>query len=265
MLIVADNLHIVDQTISKAVLSEDPVPIKSLVKQIIQSGSNALDVNCGPLSRSPEKIRFILEAVSEVTDMPLFLDTTNANAMEIGLTFCGEKGRKCVINGFSLEPKKIESILPLAKAYHADIIGYLLFPNSMVPSGEEEMMETAVMVYEAFKQADIPEDRLIIDPIVAPLSWGNGARHNRDLVSVIRNLPDLLGFPVRTICGVSNLTTGAGDKKKKITMESAFAAILTAAGLDMALMNICHIQTIRTIKASTALMSDSIFSWAQIE
>ena len=35
-----------------------------------------------------------------------------------------------IIKGFSLEPLKLERILPLAKEYNVDIVGFLLYPDN---------------------------------------------------------------------------------------------------------------------------------------
>lgn len=43
---------------------------------------------------------------------------------------------------------------------------------------------------------------MIIDPVVAPLVWQDGNLQNMEVLEVIRTLPDLLGFPVRTIAGM---------------------------------------------------------------
>ncbi len=49
-----------------------------------------------------------METVQGVTDLPLLLDTTNPVALEAGLQQCRQKA---IINGFSLEPDRLEYIL----------------------------------------------------------------------------------------------------------------------------------------------------------
>jgi len=43
---------------------------------------------------------------------------------------------RVIINGFSLEPLKLERILPLAKEYNVDIVGFLLYPGRRVLKDE---------------------------------------------------------------------------------------------------------------------------------
>ncbi|WP_299976985.1 hypothetical protein [Desulfobacula sp.] len=97
-----------------------------------------------------------------------------------------------------------------------------------------------------------------------PLAWEDGIVQARAVLNVIRMLPDLLGFPVRTIAGLSNLTTGAGDKKKKRLMEQSYIAMLAAAGLDYVLMDILSRKTVNTARASGILAKEELFSWGMV-
>ena len=177
MLIVADNLHIIDPAIAAAVEALDPEPIRERVRMCVEAGAQAIDINSGPLPRKAgERFAFLVETVQAAADLPLLLDTTNPRALEAGLAVCR---RKAVINGFSPEPIKCETILPLAQQYDADIIGYLLTAESRVPIEEDEIMAVAVDLFEQFSRTGLPAQRLIIDPVIAPVSWQDGMRHNR--------------------------------------------------------------------------------------
>jgi len=259
MIIVADNLQIVNPVVAEAVSRLDAAPIRNLVRRCQKAGAQAIDINPGPLSRMPEKyFAFLVETVQDTTSLPLLLDTTNPDALEAGLRVCR---RPAIINGFSLEPAKLDRILPLAAEYHTDIIGYLLGPGSQVPVEEEEMMALAVEVFEAFRRTGLGPERLVIDPVIAPLRWDQGLRHNQAVVNLIRLLPDLLGVPVRTIAGISNLASGPVPIKRKIELESAFLPMLAAAGLSMALLNVFHQPTVHTAGLCDALLGDKVFAF----
>ncbi len=261
MILVADNLQITNRIIAKAVSESNPEPIQDMVKKCETAGAQAIDINSGPLSRNPEKMAFMVEAVQDVSDLPVIIDTANPEAMEAGLR---ANRKTSVINGFSLEPMKLARMLPLAKKFDVDIIGYLLYPDSHVPNKAAERLNVAVELYGEFQKAGIKPERLIIDPIVAPLVWQDGNIQLTDILSVIRQLPELLGFPVRTVAGLSNLTTGRGPKDKKLMMEKTYLPMLAASGLSMVLLNIFHDETVRTAKACNALMSQKVFAWEEV-
>ncbi len=262
MLLVADNLQITHPVISDALRRRDPGPVRDMVARCVAAGADAIDINPGPLSKNPEAaMAFFVETARTVTDKPLLLDTTNPAAMEAGLK--ADAGLR-IINGFSLEPAKREQILPLAASYRVDIIGFLLHPDGRVPSDAAERMTIAVALYDACRGAGVPRQRLIVDPVIAPVMWANGAKQGREILSVLRHLPDLLGYPVRTIAGISNLTTGSGPLEEKLLLERTYLPMLAAAGLTMALMNVFHAESVRVARACEAFSRESIFTWAAL-
>lgn len=263
MKLVADNLQITNPAIARAVDNEDPEPIAQLVAQCLDAGARMIDINSGPLTRDPaRKMRFLVETVRSVTDAPLVLDTTNPQALAAGLAVAGENA---AINSFSLEPVKLAHVLPLARQFNADIIGYLLHPHGQVPQDEDERMRIAIALFAEFQQAGLDPARLIIDPIIAPVLWENGHVQDAGILNVIRNLPDLLGYPVRTIAGLSNLTTGhavgQGVREKKRLLERTYLPMLAASGLSMALLNVFHTQTVAVAHACEMLLNESVFTW----
>ncbi|RJQ74394.1 MAG: dihydropteroate synthase [Desulfobacteraceae bacterium] len=258
MLIIADNLHVLHPTIARAVELLDPAPIMDLVRRCAAAGAQAIDINCGPLKKDPQHhMTFLVETVQAAADLPLMLDTTNAAAMAAGLAAAR---RRPIINGFSLEPVKLARMLPLAQAHQADIVGYLLHPDSRVPLEEEEMMGLALNLFEVYCKAGMDPARLIIDPVIMPLGWADGARHNRSVLTVVRNLPDLLGTPVRTMAGLSNLASGPMPLARKIALEQAFLPMLAAAGLTFALANVLHAPAMETARLSKLLLDDFVFT-----
>lgn len=259
MKLIADNLRITKKNIQNALKACDPKPIQELVKQCVEKGAWAIDVNTGPLTRSSEKgMAFFIEAIQSVTDLPLLIDTSNPVAMKAGLEAANNKA---IINGFSLEPRKLEQILPLAEVYDADIVGFLLYPDSRIPKDKAERFEIALELFEQAEAMGVAKERIIIDPVVPPLAWEDGIVQARAVLDVIRTLPDLLGSPVRTIAGLSNLTTGAGDKVKKRLVEQSYLAMLAAAGLDYALLDILNHETVRAARTSGILAREELFSW----
>ena len=263
MIVVADNLHILNPAVAQAVENLDADPIRELVRYCEQAGAQAIDINPGPLVREPQKrFAFLVETVREVTNLPLVLDTGNAGALEAGLAACGGKA---LINGFSLEPAKLERILPLAQRYDADIIGYLLNAHSQVPIDAAEMMAVAVDLFQTYVERGLAAERLIIDPVIAPLSWHDGLPHNQAVLEVLRNLEDLLGAPVRTMAGLSNLASGPAAAHRKVALEMAYLPMLAAAGLDMVLLNVRHTSTVRLAQVCDALLGDKIFAWTQLD
>ena len=260
--IVAENIEITNRVIEKALAEMDPGPVKAMAKQCEAGGADIIDINPGPLTRDGEKkMTFLVRTIQDSVSLPLSIDTSNPMAMAAGLKACKNKP---VINGFSLEPAKVERILPLAREFDCDIIGFLVHTNGMVPSNANERLELAVQLFTAYNEMGLEPERLIIDPVLAPLMWEDGSAQAVELINVIKMLPDLLGFPVRTVVGISNLTSGKGIKEKKLLLEEVYLSMLAAAGLDMVLLNMFHQRTVSVVRACNAITNRRIFSWEDI-
>lgn len=262
MKLIADNLRITKPDIREALKRKDPSPVQNLVEKCVKAGAHAIDVNTGPLGKHPkEDMQFFIQAAESAANLPLLIDTTRPEAMRAGLE--AAKNRT-IINGFSLEPRKLETLLPLAREFDADIVGFLLYPDSRVPQNETERFEIALDLMDQAEAAGVKKERVIIDPVVPPLSWQDGIIQARAVLTAIRSLPDLLGFPVRTIAGLSNLGTGVKDRGKRGLMEQSYVAMLAIAGLSYALMDVLDPDLVRPAKASGILASETVFSWGMI-
>ena len=205
------------------------------------------------------KMAFLVEAIQSVTDLPVLIDAADADVMAAGLHV---NRKTAVLNGFSLEPRRLEAILPLAVRHDTDIIGYLIDERSQPPASLEDRLRIAVELEQAAQSAGLRDESLVIDPFIAPLIWEDGHRRNATLLEVVRRLPEALDRPVRTVVA-SNLTSGraASDRDRKRTVELAFLPMLAAAGLTMVMLNVFHTEAIRLARACESLLSPKVFAW----
>jgi len=259
MNLIADNLQITDNSIKEAIDAFDPAPIRELVNKAESLGAEAIDINSGPLFKNSEEIMsFLVQTVQSVSDLPVLLDTSNVRAIKAGLQ---ANQKTAIINGFSLEPKKLKNILPLAKEFDVDIIGYLLYSNGHVPSDKESRLNVAVDLYSAFLKYGHTKEHLIIDPVLPPLMWQGGSNQAKDILTVLQKLPEVLGFPVRTIAALSNLTSGNKNRQQNILLEKTYLPMLAASGLSMLMLNIFHSETLQTARICRSLDGNEIFTW----
>ncbi len=259
MRLIADNLQITRQSIATAIREHDPVPLQCMVRELESAGAEAIDLNTGPLGRNAARdMAFCMEAVQSATELPILIDTANPAAMQAGLA---ANRKVAIINGISLEPQKLEAILPLAIAYDVEVVGYLLDEHSQMPQALDDRMALALSLFQQVSAAGLRPDQLIIDPVVAPLIWSDGLQRNRDLLEIVRRLPELLDFPVRTVAGLSNLTTGKGPPKAKRRIEQTFLIMLASAGLSGVLLDIHHHDTVVSSRIGQKLLEETVFAW----
>jgi 5-methyltetrahydrofolate corrinoid/iron sulfur protein methyltransferase len=262
MRLIADNLRITQKAIEIAVAGKDSLPLQAMAKLCEMAGADGIDINSGPLYRNQgSRMAFMVEAVQEVTSLPLILDTSNPRALKAGLLACKTPA---TLNGLSLEPSKLEHILPLAVAFQTEIVCYLLYPNGHVPPDSTERLNVAVSLYQKCMNAGVEPDRVIIDPVVVPLSWQDGLFQAREVLTVIKTLPELLGSPVRTIAGLSNLTAGAKNPIKKHLAQQTYLPMLAASGLSMILMDVLNTKSVRVARMCSLFSQESIFTWEMV-
>jgi len=84
------------------------------------------------------------------------------------------------------------------------------------------------------------------------------------VLTVIKTLPELLGFPVRTIAGLSNLTAGAKNPIKKHLAQQTYLPMLAASGLSMILMDVFNAESVRVARMCSLFSQESIFTWEMV-
>ena len=263
MIHIADNLHIMNPKVAKAVQERDPLPLKKIAERCRDARAYAMDINLGPLRhQADEVIAFVINAVQDSFKGKLLLDSVQAEVVKAGIASCSQSP---IINGFSLEEAKLKSILTLAAEYRTEIIGFLINEKGQVPLRAEERLEVASRLVAAAEESGVPPEKVIIDPVLVPLSWQEGTRYNRELLEVLRLLPQLLGKPVRTIAGLSNLGAGSPDKGARVKVETSFILMLAAAKLDYILMNVADTSNLNALTLSQLLLGEKVFAWQEVK
>ena len=262
MLLIADNLHIMNPVVAKALQARNPLPFKKIAEHCTKVNAYAMDINLGPLKHNIEEvITFVIEAVQDSFSGRLVLDSIQADVIAAGIKICKQPP---IINGFSLEEGKLQAILPLAAEYQADIVGFLLDEQGKIPSGTEERLAVASRLVAVAEKRGVPPEKIIIDPVLAPLTWQDGTDYNRALIETIQLLDQVVGQPVRSIAGLSNIGAGAPDRSKRQTAESSFIYMLAASHLDYILMNIEQESNLTAFNRSQLLLAEKVFTWQEV-
>ncbi len=190
-------------------------------KKQVKAGARILDVNVG-LSGidEPKLLKAAIEAIMEVTDVPLCLDSANPKALEAGLQIY--KG-KALVNSVNGELKKLEQILPLVKAYGAVVIG-LTMDDEGIPKKAEKRLEIARRILEQAQRAGIPREDVIIDPLAMAVSADDQA--GKETLRAMQLIRDELGL--NQTLGLSNISFGLPERAP---LNAAFLAMAVLSGL----------------------------------
>jgi 5-methyltetrahydrofolate corrinoid/iron sulfur protein methyltransferase len=262
MLLIADNLHIMSPVVAKALQARDPLPFKKIAEHCTKVNAYAMDINLGPLRHNVEEvITFVIEAVQDSFSGRLVLDSIQAEVIAAGIKICKQPP---IINGFSLEEGKLQTILPLAAEYQADIVGFLIDEQGKIPSGTEERLAVASRLVAAAEERGVPSEKIIIDPVLVPLTWQDGTHYNRALIETIQILDQMFGQPIRTIAGLSNIGAGAPARVQRQTAEAAYIFMLAASHLDYILMNVAQESNLTALNLSQLLLAEKVFAWQEV-
>ncbi len=236
MLIAADNIHAMNPTVSDALRRLDPEPIRELTRACARNGAELIDLNPGYLSpRHEDRMQFLVETVQEVTSLRLILDSPNARVLARGLASCRDTP---ILNALSLEPLKLQEILPLAVEHGTDLVLLLMDAHSFTPPSTEEKISLVLELREHALSAGLPQENLIFDPVLPSLSWDDAFLRVAEDIKTVRLLASgaILQEPVRTMVGLSNLRSGHSSAYGAET-DCTCLTLLAGAGLHMALAN----------------------------
>jgi len=208
------------------------------------AGAHMLDVNAGiPAADEPALLVAAIKAVSEVSDLPICIDSSVLEALEAGLA--AYEG-KALVNSVTAEDERMDRILPLVKKHGAAVIAMANDETgiSMVP---EERVGIARRILERAAEYGIPREDVIIDPIAMTVA----ADPTCGLVTLetMRLIRDQLGNNMT--CGASNVSFGLPDRA---TVNAAFLPLAMHAGLTCAITNPLVPEVRRAVLAGDLLL-----------
>ncbi|MCK4325656.1 dihydropteroate synthase [bacterium] len=241
MILIGENINIVSKKIGPAMKNMEEKPVQELAMKEKKAGMDCLDINLGPARKQgPELMEWLVKIVQEVVDLPLFLDTTNVEAIEAGLKV--HKG-KAVINSISCKPERMELLLPLVKRYNAGFVALLLGPEGIPRDGTERGALAAELLSEA-AEAGIPEKDIWIDPIVLPVSsQQNQVQGCTEFMQMFKELAP----GSKSTCGLSNVSNGTPGELRPV-LNRTYLIMLEKYGLTSAIIDAFDEEIIKIAK-----------------
>lgn len=236
MKFAADNLHGLNPDIAEALKKLDPEPIQKLVKRFESAGADFIDINPGHLSRKNEdRMAFLVETVQSTTNLRLILDSSDPRLLEIGL---GVAKDNPILSALSMEPTKLQGILPLAKSSNSELVILLMDAKSFTPPTVDEKISLALELRSICLDYGIDSDRLIFDPVLPNITWPDAMFRIGEAIKTVRLLSSGAVFQehARTMCGVSNIRSGV-KKLFPENLEVLAIAGLAGAGIEILLAN----------------------------
>ncbi|HEX7056454.1 MAG TPA: methionine synthase [Bacilli bacterium] len=203
----------------------------------VKSGAHVIDVCLqDPDRNEAEDVSKFLQQVVNKVKVPLMLDSTDANVIEIGLKY--SQG-KAIINSINLEDgeEKFARVVPLIHRYGAAaVVGAIDEKGQAIT--REDKLAVAKRSYDLLvnKYGMNPQD-IIFDPLVFPVGTGDEQYIGsaKETIEGIRLIKEALP-QCHTILGLSNVSFGLPDVGREV-LNAVFLYHCTKAGLDYAIVN----------------------------
>ena len=252
MIIIGERINGMFKVVKEAIQDKDKGVIQEIAKKQLAEGADMLDINVGTASADPvDTMKWLVEAVREVTDAPLSIDSPKYEAVKAGLEACS--GAK-MINSTTGQEESLHKFFGLAKEHNASVIA-LCIDEKGVPVDVAGRCEIALRTLAISMEYDIPLSDLYIDPIILPVKAeqkGPGI-----VLESIAQLKALADPGPQIVIGLSNLSQGAEERK---LINRIFLTMAIGAGLTSAILDPLDTELMDALITAEMLMNHSIYS-----
>ncbi len=210
----------------------------------VTAGAQMLDVNAGvPIADEPALLVAAIGAISQVTDVPLCLDSSIVAALEAGLS--AYEG-KALVNSVTGEDERLEAVLPLVKRHRAAVIG-MCNDETGISMEPEYRLGVARKILQRARDHGIPPEDVIFDPLA--LTVAADPQAVKVTLETMRLIRDELGSNM--VCGAGNTSFGLPERSY---LTAAFIAMGQVCGLTAAITDATNPVINALVRASDVML-----------
>jgi 5-methyltetrahydrofolate--homocysteine methyltransferase len=233
--------------LAAALTEKDMSRVQMLARSQVAYGADVLDVNVGAAGvNEVELLPMAVQAVMEVVEVPLCLDSANAEALRAALAVYPGKA---LINSVNGEEASLARVLPLVKEHSAAVICLCMDDNG-IPCDAAGRVAVARKIVQRAESLGIPREDLLVDCLA--LSVGTDGTAASVTLDAIRGVHQELG--VNLTLGASNVSFGLPDRE---AINNIFLSLAIAAGVNAPIVN--PEQAGRSIKITDLLLGRDDF------
>ncbi len=224
MRIIGENIHILSPKVKEALANRDRTFFQDLAKRQVAAGAWAIDLNIGPQRKlGHEILPWLVDAVQEVVDVPLCLDTTNLAAIEAA---CEIVKRQPIINSTSAEAERLEKVPLVAAKYHTKLIALTMEAEGIPVAAEARVNIALEKLIPRCEEVGLPLEDVFIDPLVLTVSGCQ--QYVPECIEAVRILKET-GAGVQV--GLSNVSNAVPNEMRPL-INRVYCVMLMGAGLD---------------------------------
>jgi len=243
MIAIGECIHIISKDVKTAVETRDKSFIQNLAKKQADKGAHYIDLNIGPQKKAGHEVMpWMVQAIQEVVELPLSLDTSNAAAIEAGLKVCK---RKALINSTDATEERMSAMMPLAAKYNANLIALTLAKGGIPTSADARVELATERIFAAAEKFGVPIENLWLDPLV--LTVNGNQDQAQQTINAVRFFKPLADPPPKTTCGLSNVSNQCPAELRHL-LNRVFLIMMAGAGLDSAILDPLDHETMEAIR-----------------
>jgi 5-methyltetrahydrofolate corrinoid/iron sulfur protein methyltransferase len=159
-----------------------------------------------------------------------------------------------MLNSTTGKAEDLSKLLPLAKKYHASVIG-LTIDEEGVPATIDKRVEIAAKILAEAMDKGIPTEELYIDPITLPVNCAQDQPTR--IFSAISQFRMLSDPPPHTCIGLSNISQRL---KEHQLLNRTFLIMCMAHGLDSAILDPLDEDLMQSMITAELLMNKFIYA-----
>ena len=251
MFVIGERINGMFQNVRKAIQDRNKEVIHDVAQKQIEGGADALDINVGPSKgKAVDNMLWLIEAVQEVTDRPLCIDTPKFDVMQEALKACKNPR---LINSTKATEEELERYVALAVETSSQLIALTIDASGVPASVDGRVMMGATIVTKAMEGGlNIPD--IYIDPIILPVNVAPKGPQN--VMEAIRQLKLLSDPPPKFVIGLSNVSQSCRETH---LINRIYLAMAIAAGLDAAIVDPTDRDLIEAAITAELLMEKQIY------
>jgi cobalamin-dependent methionine synthase I len=255
MYIVGERINSSRSSIEQALRSRDTGAIEAEARKQVEAGAHVLDVNAGTsVTTEVEDLVWLVQTVQAAVDVPLCLDSPNAEALRAAVIV--HMGTP-MINSITGEEERLAEILPVVAESGASVVALTMDEEGM-PRTADDRLRVAHKLAQRASASGVPLQRLYFDPVISALATDHTqGRAVLDAVTRIRTeLPE-----AHIVCGLSNIGFGLPSRR---VLNHTFLVMLMAAGMDAAIADPTVEGFVDVVTAAEALLGNDEFCMSYI-
>jgi 5-methyltetrahydrofolate corrinoid/iron sulfur protein methyltransferase len=257
MIIFSERINGMYRDVRKAINEKEKGIVQELTRQQVTGGADVMDINLGPTKGDPvENFVWLAQAVHEVTDKPISLDSAKPNVLveAVPKVKAALPDTKLVINSSTAVPDVMGKLIPVAVENGAAIIG-LTMDQGGVPSDVEKRVECGATFLMTAMESGLTPDDVYIDTIILPVNVA--PKQPGAVMEAIRQLAMVNDPPPHFILGLSNVSQKC---LMNHMINRTYLVMALAAGLDAAIMDAGDKDLVEAAITAEVLLEQHLYS-----